>query len=395
MITLQNKIISFSFSECQQCGTCQAVCPSNSISFKLRKDGLSDVLVNHNSCIGCKMCLRACPAATVDDLSEYNNDLKDREFFFAYNSDKKIRHSASSGGGARTLIIEALKSGRVDGVYTLRKSKEYPFAEGHLYTKDDLPSDDKIPNSIYHSVMLGQNIKEIKKCDRLMIVGTTCQLKAIKVALKGKYKELILIDIFCKQQKNINATRFMAKAMGAEFSMNNFTFQYRGTGWPGVVKINNKNLPWHRAAQLPFGRRLWSVPGCNVCGDPFGLAVGTDLSLMDPWVIREQNDLGETLVTVNSDVGLELLTNTNRLVVEPQNYEDILPALGLEDIRRKQQLIPYFRGEKCSPKVKKAGDMEQLQRRYLQAIAMGLPKMPVVFYRLMCKLPDLRNLILK
>lgn len=62
-----------------------------------------------------------------------------------------------------------------------------------------------------------------------------------------------------------------------------FKAQYRGIGWPGLVQINNKVLSWHRAAQVPFGRRLWTVPGCNVCGDPFGIEVNSDLSLMDPW----------------------------------------------------------------------------------------------------------------
>lgn len=132
-----------------------------------------------------------------------------------------------------------------------------------------------------------------------------------------------------------------------------------------------------------------------VCGDPFGCYAGADLSLMDPWIIREQNDLGETLVTVNSKVGKVLLKNTRNLTVEEKEYKDILPALGLEDIRLKQVLIPYFRHRECSSRVKRAGDMEQMQRKYIQTIVMGLPKMPFIFYRLICKLPDLRNIILK
>lgn len=40
----------------------------------------------------------------------------------------------------------------VDGVYSLRCSESYPFAEGGgFYTQDNIPQYEEIPNSIYHS----------------------------------------------------------------------------------------------------------------------------------------------------------------------------------------------------------------------------------------------------
>lgn len=63
----------------------------------------------------------------------------------------------------------------------------------------------------------------------------------------------------------------------------NFSIRYRGNGWPGIVRVNESELSWNRAAQIPFGRRLWTIPGCNVCGDSFGTNVGADITLMDPW----------------------------------------------------------------------------------------------------------------
>ncbi len=396
MLLLSNKRITVDFSKCQQCGTCKSVCPTNSISLRLREDGLSDVVVDYDSCIGCGKCVRSCPSTMRSSLGDYRGALQNKNYFFAYNSDKDIRHKSSSGGAARTLIIESLLNGVVDGVYSLRKSESYPFVEGAFYTKENIPTYDSLPNSVYHSVMIGRNISEVTKCKRLMIVGTICQLKSLRVVLKGKYEELISVCIFCKQQKTLNSTRFLAKAMGTSIPKDkNFLYQYRGNGWHGIVKLNDKSLPYHRAAQLPFGRRLWSVPGCNVCGDPFGLEYGADLSLMDPWMIREANDLGETLVTALTTKGEELLKNCANLTTERKEYKDIEPALGLKDIERKRALVPYFLGEKCNKQVARAGKMEQFQRRYLQAIAMGLPKMPFIVYRIMCKIPDLRNIILK
>ena len=105
--------------------------------------------------------------------------------------------------------------------------------------------------------------------------------------------------------------------------------------------------------------------------------------------------MGETLITVHTEKGLSLLQRVPNLTLMPQKYNDIEPALGLTDIRRKRELVPYFRGEACTRRIRWAGRMEQLQRKYLQTVVGGLPSLPFIFYRVMCKLPDWRNIILK
>lgn len=229
-----------------------------------------------------------------------------------------------------------------------------------------------------------------------MLVGTSCQLRALEKALRGKYQTLIKVCIFCKQQKSIDSTRFLAKAMGASLPENlKISTRYRGNGWPGIVRVMGAELPWNRAAQLPFGRRLWSVPGCNVCGDPFGMETNADITLMDPWKIREANELGETLITVHTSEGMDLLKSVSAIALEEKSFADIEPALDLTDIRRKRELVAFFRGENVDKRIRRAGKSEQFQRALLQNMAMKLPRMPFIFYRIMCKFPDLRNIILK
>lgn len=116
---------------------------------------------------------------------------------------------------------------------------------------------------------------------------------------------------------------------------------------------------------------------------------------MDPWNIRQANDLGETLITVHTEKGLDLLQSISAIMLEPQGYETVLPALDLKDIRRKQQLVPFFRSERCDTRIQKAGRAEQRQRKLLCSVVETLPRMPMLFYRVLCKMPDLRNKILK
>ena len=70
-------------------------------------------------------------------------------------------------------------------------------------------------------------------------------------------------------------------------------------------------------------------------------------------------------------------------------------GLDLNDIKRKQKLVPYFRGEACSTKINFAGHLEQFQRWYLKCIVTILPRMPIAFYKILNKIPDLRNLTIR
>lgn len=388
--------IQFEYSQCQQCGICEVVCPKQAISFEMQDDGTHKVVVDNEKCIRCKRCIKYCPANESENYSNYFKCFSDKQYFLGYNINNKIRRESSSGGVCKTIIIESLCKGIVDGVYSLKRTETFPYAKGEFYTKENIPDYKDLPNSIYHSVMACTNISSIEKCNRLMIIGTSCQLRALEKIAKYKCNELIKICIFCKQQKTLDSTRFLAKIIGEKINNDKmFYAQYRGTGWPGIVKINNSSLPWHRAAQLPFGRRLWTVPGCDVCGDSFGIKSNADITLMDPWIIRKSNELGETLIIVHTEKGLNILKDIPNIVLEAKSYKDVEPALSLKDVWRKQKLVPFFRGENCDDKIIKAGKAEIRQRKILSCIAKELPRMPILFYRILCKFPDLRNKILK
>lgn len=396
MLSIVDKQVAISFSKCQQCGLCKAVCPKEAISMNLRHDGTHNIVIDHDACILCGKCVKSCPANVEYDYKGYFDNFADKHYFLGYHADNKIRKESSSGGVCKTLIIEGLKKGLVDGVYTLIKTKTFPYAEGEFYTRENIPTYDNIPNSVYHSVAACTNVHKIKNCNRLMIVGTACQLRAMRAIAKSRCKKLLEVCIFCKQQKTLDSTRFLAKIMGEKIPENlKFSTRYRGEGWPGIVKVMESELPWNRAAQIPFGKRLWTIPGCDICGDSFGILAGADISLMDPWIIKAQNELGETLVTVHTHKGLDLLKATPQLAIEEKTFSEVQPALSLKDVWRKQQMESYFRDKKVSRAIKHAGKGERFMRGCVKTIAETLPRMPLLFYRILAKFPDVRNKILK
>ena len=116
---------------------------------------------------------------------------------------------------------------------------------------------------------------------------------------------------------------------------------------------------------------------------------------MDPWSIKYNNDYGETLVTVLTEKGFNLLKSIPQLELVDSSYDEVKPALNFPDIRRKQLLIPYFKKDKCSIKIRLAGHLECFQRHLLRQIVTVLPKLPIIVYRIIARMPDMRNLILK
>ena len=243
MLNFINDKIVFDYFHCQQCGACEAVCPKGAITFRMRDDATHDVMVDGNKCIRCQRCVKICPANKEEDYKDYFKGFDKRLFFLGYNADDEIRRESSSGGVCKTIIIESLKRKLADGVYTLHRTGKFPFAEGEFFTQENIPDYDDIPNSVYHTLLVCRNINKVERCRRLIVVGTSCQLRAMSAALKGKADEMIRICIFCKQQKTLDSTRFLAKMMGTKvYGNNEFFVRYRGWGWPGIVRVNEEGV---------------------------------------------------------------------------------------------------------------------------------------------------------
>ena len=134
---------------------------------------------------------------------------------------------------------------------------------------------------------------------------------------------------------------------------------------------------------MPFGKKLWTVGGCNICGNPFG--VNVDMTLLDPWIIEKRN-AGKNLIIVHSKKGKNLLDDTPKLVLEKKHISEIEKALMYDDIAKKNKLIPYFKGETNDVQLISIGKSVECQRNYLQFILIFFPKLPFIFYRILNKL---------
>ena len=387
MIAIQNNKYYVINDLCQQCGSCVAICNKDAVKYiRDERTGLLNLSIQYDKCINCGLCENICPANKDTSISNIESYCQSKTYYLGHSKELLIRKNASSGGIARTIIIEGLRCGIFDGVYTLIKTDKYPFAEGYFYTKDNIPNYGDISNSIYHSVPLNLDMRRIQKCEKLLIVGTPCQLLSLSQFAKNKCHQLFSLCIFCKQQKNFLSTKFIARLAGIELKSFNTvrSYSYRGNGWPGYCTFDDKKVFWGVAALLPFGQKLWSVPGCDICGNPFGVA---DISLMDPWNIHKKNDYGSNVVIVHNTYGESILNLLKDYIeLTPLSYKEVKSTLMLDDIESKNKLISFYQKRENKLKLQFIGKLHKYQRRILEIIFLNIPKMPLMFYRILNKL---------
>jgi coenzyme F420-reducing hydrogenase beta subunit len=330
-------------------------------------------------CVACGRCVQVCPAGDLP--AQKLPDLGASATQLAWAMSDTVRHAASSGGAARMLAAAVVATGM--SVYSLKRMSDYPWAEGSFYS--DVFNLNDMPNSMYLPVMALKNFKDIP-FGPLMLIGTTCQLMAAERLLGTHGDEPMKVAIFCKQQKHLGFTRFTAKRLGLEFdkSMNGDLF-YRGQGWPGVSGLFGKTILYEEAAALPFGRRLWRVPGCRACVNPFGYR--PDLTLADPWGLEPSGTSGKSLVLVWTQRGQDLLDSAPGLELgRIVSLAEVKQSTGWEDLLWRNELTAYYAGQsKFRSKV--LGRLDELKTRAWEALLEG-PLLPENVYRLLAHLPD-------
>lgn len=392
MLSRTKNDVVFDINRCVQCGTCLAACPNDALSEVLREDGLWSIAQKREKCDRCFKCVAVCPAHSLPKKKVYRADLKNiLQLCLVHAEDQEVRRRSSSGGAARVISSAVLEAGITDAVYSVAKAPEYPWAKGQLWKK---PIDiSQMANSMYLPILVNRNLDVVKKMHSILLIGTTCQLLAAENLLKERCEHIFKVAIFCKQQKNIKSTFHMARRLNQEsFDMNSDTVEYRGGNWPGQVRIKGKAMKWEIAAALPFGKRLWRVPGCRMCSNPFGK--DSDLTLADPWGIDQAGGPGNTLTVVWTEKGRELLAVCKGKLNIKNIDKSLLPkSIIWRDICRKRILADYYLDKKVSMNIRFAGRAERLQTALFENLLERV-SLPDILYKIMARLPDLPDFFL-
>ncbi|MBQ8010712.1 MAG: Coenzyme F420 hydrogenase/dehydrogenase, beta subunit C-terminal domain [Ruminococcus sp.] len=295
---------------CTGCGGCRNICPKDAIVLKPDHEGFLMPSVDAAKCIGCGACERACPALN------YTSESTGKPEIYAIRANNKVRSISSSGGVFQLLARPfILKGGAVFGAafdkeLKLRHRMAVTEAElGPLRGSKYLQSDTGL---IYRKVQ-----ECLKKGQKVLFVGTPCQIAALKNIIKDT-TNLYTLDLLChgvpSQQvfdkylegvangKKVKAVKFRSKRFG--WTANRILVEFED----GSNYVGDSNDTFEKMFLKNFCLRK----SCSDC--PFSEYAQRpgDLSIGDFWGIskvdKSCNDgKGTSMVLVNNAKGQELL----------------------------------------------------------------------------------------
>ena len=319
---------------CCFCGACQEVCPNKAVA--LRWGGAFPVpVVDSDICTNCGLCVAVCPGHNVE-FDKLNTELfgqipddkilgHHQSIYVGGINDSEARFRRTSGGIAKELAIEGLKSGQWDGVLLSRLCQDNPLrTETYLaVTAEEVNS---AASSLYCPVPACAGWQSARDFPgKLCFVGLPCHIQALRKGQRLDWlrkKIFFSIGLFCSGTPGFYATEAFLLYHGIDPQQVS-AFEYRSEGWPGEICVEVKGeSEAHKFArgsaaklldELRFGaafhrRGVFTHRRCLLCPDH--TAELSDVSLGDAWRIdyhEEKGKPGLNIVIVRSGQAQQLL----------------------------------------------------------------------------------------
>lgn len=271
---------------------------------------------------------------------------------FSTNND--IRNSGSSGGVLTSIASYLIENNKVECIVHIGPSSEQPYKNEVKvsYTSNEITSN---AGSRYApSATLINIIQILEKHDSLAIIGKPCDIVGVRNLMKtnqeAKVKIKFLLSFMCAGIPSQNATTDIMN----EFNVspeNVSSLKYRGDGWPGYFKIEEKSGETHKMSYNESWGTILNKKlqfRCKICAD--GTGEFADITCADAWVTTKkgypsfQERNGQSLIITRNNDGENLLneaTKAGYLKISRKNItEKEVGKMQPYQKARKQNLLP-------------------------------------------------------
>lgn len=342
---------------CTGCGTCVALCPSNSIVMKMNiQKGINIPEVDNKKCKLCGLCLSICPGKGLDFPKLYEgifNYKKEPNLlgnylycYEGYSNDIEIRLNSSSGGLVTQTLIYALENQIIDGalVTKMYKDKTVAFI---AHTRDEIID---ASTSKYCPVSIDVALKEIvnsENSERFAVVGLPCHIQGMRNAaskIKNLDKRIVLyLGLFCAKGVSFLGSDYTFKKFNIK-NENIIKLSYRTRGWPGkfFCCTTQEEIKVEKNYKDIYKKFSFFEPWrCNLCPDA-SCELG-DISFGDAWLPRfmSSDKIGRSLLVTRTDTGAKIIksmADQGHINLNPVSYEDVLKSQN-DFIWKKRDLI--------------------------------------------------------
>lgn len=343
---------------CIGCGVCVDACPSKALDITWNDYGFLTATTNSNDCNGEGTCIKVCPFNPAP-AAQHKDEDKIAEIFLQNTSkhhpkigryegiyagySKKYRATSSSGGIATYIYDRLFTKGLIDHVVTVGESsdKGVHYAYRVISSKDQLLSTSK---TRYHPVTLAHSLESIRSLKgNVAISGVACFIKAVRLAQANdpvlKEKITFLTGIICGGVKSRFFTEYLASRAGAE--QNHFSNpEYRvkdpystasdyGFSCESKAPEQTHFIKMREVGDM-WGSGLFKANACDYCDDV--TTELADVSLGDAWLEPYSSDgQGHNVIVARSPLVTQIL-------LEGESLGDIdLEVLSLDKFLASQQ----------------------------------------------------------
>lgn len=324
--------------ECTSCQVCGAVCPKEAIHIELNKDGFYRPIIDHDKCIDCGICLKACYKYDEQISITTEEKLKDIPVYAASAKDDDVLSNTTSGGVADILCKHLIEEGyQCVGV---RYDQEKDIAINTIASTQK--ETNAFRGSKYIQSFTYPAFKELlgKKVDgKYAVFGTPCHIYALDRHLRRikKREQFLLIDIFCHGCPSLTIWKKYVKELhqttqGEVLDQIKFRSKYRGWGNFCVSAEKDHKTVYagkkiNDAFYTLFFSNLALNDSCSDCKLRSTFEY-TDIRLGDFWgKAYDMNHTGVSVVVPVSESGKKF-------------FEQIKPQLNIY-VHQHQDYLPY------------------------------------------------------
>lgn len=323
--------LPYNKNSCLGCGLCSYVCPANALKIELDSDGFYRPAYEKELCIHCGRCENGCPAINSPSLS----DGLLKECYAAWNLDKTIQKTSSSGGIFSVIAKEIIQSGGI--VVGASVAPDLSVRHISVDNSDELY---KCRGSKYAQSLMTDIypvIAEALKQNRyVLFTGTGCQVAAIRSCF-GELENLVLCDVVCHGvgSPGIFADYLHNIEQTTNKEVSSFNFRDESRGWnKPCVKIDFRDGSedkhrWYKDEYIrAFSKNRILRSSCFDCKYS-SFPRMSDITIADFWGAKKvgaiYNKNGTSLVIINSAKGKKLFDRIKiNLQFKPVDFNDAI-----------------------------------------------------------------------
>lgn len=311
---------------CNGCSTCANVCPKQCIQMKPDKEGFLYPTVDINLCNNCHLCEIHCPMYIM------HSPQTPIKIYGCRNNVNSELHSSSSGGMFYIFSKKTLEdNGLVIGA---RFNEKWNVEHTAIYNLSELKA---LIGSKYVQSDIGFIYKQIKKFlkneQKVLFVGTPCQVAGLHSFLSKEYENLITIDFVCHGVPSpLVWQQYLKEIIPNNSNIKSINFRDKHTGWPqycfSYSYINNNQeykyyIPSHKNPFMRgFLHNLYIRPSCYKCKFKC-FTSKSDITMSDFWGVwknypKWNDQKGASCIAINSEKGLHFFNS-----IDNKNYSKI------------------------------------------------------------------------